>query len=68
MYMPTGVAMIGDFNRIEPNQASQDALNKLMMCGKSSGDLTSDVKLQSSPQMAGQAFYSLLQRCKGLCV
>ena len=66
--LSTGVAMIGDFNSGEPNQASQDALDKLMMCGKAAGELTPDVKLVSSRQMAGQAFYSLLQRCNGLCV
>ncbi|KAK2140412.1 hypothetical protein LSH36_1366g00051 [Paralvinella palmiformis] len=61
------VAMIGDFNSRMPNQASQTALNKLMMCSITSGKLASDIKISSSPKMAGKAFYSLLKRCEGLC-
>ena len=44
------IIMIGDFNSREPNQASEDALDNMMICGKAAGELTPDVQLVSSRQ------------------
>ncbi|KAK2162139.1 hypothetical protein LSH36_103g06087 [Paralvinella palmiformis] len=63
-----GVALIGDFSKIEPSQASQDALNSLIVCGKESDKLATGAQMTTGAQMAGKAFYNLLVRCNGLCV
>ncbi|KAK2156280.1 hypothetical protein LSH36_217g05108 [Paralvinella palmiformis] len=63
-----GVALIGDFSDTEPSQASQDALSSLIVCGKESDELGTDTTMTTGPEMAGEAFYKMLDRCNGLCV
>ena len=60
--------MIGDFTSAEPSLDSQKALKDLVSCGEASGKLSPDFNFMMSPEVTGQAFCDMIQRCNGLCV
>jgi len=59
--------MIGDFTKVEPSQESQNALKNLITCGQANMQILKDFELVVDPDMSGQAFFNMIERCNGLC-
>ena len=61
-----GFGFIGNFDQTAPSIASQEAFNDVLRCGKMAGKVTEDVKMDTTANMAGKAFYAMMKECGGL--
>ena len=59
--------MIGDYTKLGPSQAVQNALKNLISCGQAAKALSGDAAFITSPEMTGKAFFEMIERCDGLC-
>ena len=55
------IDVIGDFTKLEPSQASQNALKNVISCGQEAEVLSRSADITTDPEMKGNAFFEMIE-------